>query len=107
MVRTEQNRQNMAISKYVTLKMTDVPSKHVWKIKESCYVYTTLRDFFVRHRSLFIRHESAMCGSRKYPPHLFPRGATEILKGGGTQKQTNSVVCNTGVFSVVTQRSSP
>ena len=21
--------------------MTDVPSKHVWKIKESCYVYTT------------------------------------------------------------------
>ena len=22
-----------AISKYVTLKMTDVPSKHVWKIK--------------------------------------------------------------------------
>ena len=33
-----------AISKYVTLKMTDVPSKHVWKIKESCYVYTNLRD---------------------------------------------------------------
>ena len=31
-----------AISKYVTLKMTDVPSKHVWKIKESCYVYTTI-----------------------------------------------------------------
>ena len=29
-----------AISKYVTLKMTDVPSKHVWKIKENCYVYT-------------------------------------------------------------------
>ena len=25
-----------AISKYVTLKMTDVPSKHGWKIKESC-----------------------------------------------------------------------
>ena len=94
----------MAISKYVTLKMTDVPSKHVWKIKESCYVYTTLRDFFVRHRSLFIRHESAMCGSRKYPPHLLSRGATDILKGGGTQKETNSVVCNTGVFSVVTQR---
>ena len=87
--------------------MTDVPSKHVWKIKESCYVYTTLRDFFVRHRSLFIRHESAMCGSRKYPPHLLPRGATDILKGGGTQKETNSVVCNTGVFSVVTQRPPP
>ena len=32
-----------AISKYVTLKMTDVPSKHVWKIKESCYVYTNSR----------------------------------------------------------------
>ena len=35
-----------AISKYVTLKMTDVPSKHVWKIKEICYVcyvcYTTI-----------------------------------------------------------------
>ena len=32
-----------AISKYVTLKMTDdVPSKHVWKIKESDYVYTTI-----------------------------------------------------------------
>ena len=31
-----------AISKYVTLKMTDVPSKHVWKIKESCNVYTTI-----------------------------------------------------------------
>ena len=31
-----------AISKYVTLKTTDVPSKHVWKIKESCYVYTTI-----------------------------------------------------------------
>ena len=31
-----------AISKYVTLKMTDVPSKHVWKIKKSCYVYTTI-----------------------------------------------------------------
>ena len=92
MVRTEE------ISKYVTLKMTDAPSKHVWKIKESCYVYTTLRDFFVRHRSLFIRHESAMCGSRKYPPHLLPRGATDILKGGGTQKETNSVVCNTGVL---------
>ena len=29
-------------SKYVTLKMTDVPSKHVWKIKESYYVYTTI-----------------------------------------------------------------
>ena len=29
-------------SKYVTLKMTDVPSKHVWKIKESCYVFTTI-----------------------------------------------------------------
>ena len=29
-------------SKYVTLKMTDVPSKHVWKIKESCYVYKTI-----------------------------------------------------------------
>ena len=29
-----------AISKYVTLKMADVPSKHIWKIKESCYVYT-------------------------------------------------------------------
>ena len=28
-----------AISKYVTLKMTDVPSKHVREIKESCYVY--------------------------------------------------------------------
>ena len=28
-------------SKCVTLKMTDVPSKHVWKIKKSCYVYTT------------------------------------------------------------------
>ena len=24
------------------VKMTDVPSKHVWKIKESCYVYTTV-----------------------------------------------------------------
>ena len=33
---------SMAISKYVTLKMTDVPSKHVWKIKESCYVHTTI-----------------------------------------------------------------
>ena len=31
-----------AISKYVTLKMTDVPSKHVWKITESCCVYTTI-----------------------------------------------------------------
>ena len=31
-----------AISKYVTLKMTDVPSKYVWKIKESCYVYAAL-----------------------------------------------------------------
>ena len=31
-----------AISKYVTLNMTDVPSKYVWKIKESCYVYTTI-----------------------------------------------------------------
>ena len=31
-----------AISKYVTLRMTDVPSKHVRKIKESCYVYTTI-----------------------------------------------------------------
>ena len=31
-----------AISKYVTLKMTDVLSKHVWKIKESCYVYTSI-----------------------------------------------------------------
>ena len=30
------------ISKYVTLKMTDVPSQHVWKIKESYYVYTTI-----------------------------------------------------------------
>ena len=31
-----------AISKYVTLKMTDVPSNCVWTIKESCYVYTTI-----------------------------------------------------------------
>ena len=31
-----------AISKYVTLKMMDVPWKHVWKIKKSCYVYTTI-----------------------------------------------------------------
>ena len=23
--------------------MTDVPSKHVWKIKESCYVYTNIK----------------------------------------------------------------
>ena len=37
-----------AISKYVTLKMTDVPSKHVWKIKESCYVYTTTKNFQCR-----------------------------------------------------------
>ena len=36
------NSNSTAISKYVTLKMTDVPSKHVWKIKESCYVYTTI-----------------------------------------------------------------
>ena len=31
-----------AISKYVTLKMTDVPSKHVREIKESCYVYAAI-----------------------------------------------------------------
>ena len=31
-----------AISKYVTLKMTDLLQKHVWKIKESCYVYMTI-----------------------------------------------------------------
>ena len=31
-----------AISKYVTLKMTDVPSKYVQKIKESCYVYAAI-----------------------------------------------------------------
>ena len=37
-----------AISKYVTLKMTDVPSKHVWKIKESCYVYTTVFGVFLK-----------------------------------------------------------
>ena len=40
------NLNSTAISKYVTLKMTDVPSKHVWKIKEICYVcyvcYTTI-----------------------------------------------------------------
>ena len=24
------------------VKMTDVPSKHVWEIKESCYVYATI-----------------------------------------------------------------
>ena len=30
-----------AISKYVTLKMTDVPSKHVWKIEQS-YVFTIM-----------------------------------------------------------------
>ena len=34
-----------AISKYVTLKMMDVPSKHVWKIKESCYVYTKISGY--------------------------------------------------------------
>ena len=28
--------------KICKLKMTDVPSKHVWKIKESCYVYTAI-----------------------------------------------------------------
>ena len=27
---------------FESLKMTDVASKHVWKIKESCYVYTTI-----------------------------------------------------------------
>ena len=35
-------------NKYVTLKMTDVPSKHVWKIKESCYVYTTKETSIVK-----------------------------------------------------------
>ena len=31
-----------ATSKYVTLKMTDVSSKHVREIKESCYVYVAI-----------------------------------------------------------------
>ena len=26
--------------------MTDVPSKHVWKIKESCYVYAAIYRVF-------------------------------------------------------------
>ena len=28
--------------------MTDVPSKHVWKIQESCYVYTTVFGVFLK-----------------------------------------------------------
>ena len=40
--KTARALNSTAISKYVTLKMTDVPSKHVWKIKESCYFYTTI-----------------------------------------------------------------
>ena len=39
-----------AISKYVTLKMTDEPSKHVWKIKESCYFYTTINCIQLSYR---------------------------------------------------------
>ena len=32
--------------------MTDVPSKHVWKIKETCYVYTTKYDWQIRQPKL-------------------------------------------------------
>ena len=39
-----------AISKYVTLKMTDVPSRHVWKIKESCYVLNIKKKIRVFNR---------------------------------------------------------
>ena len=50
-----------AISKCVTLKMTDVPSKHVWKIKDSCYVYTS--DIFV-----YVKLHSP-CKACKLKPH--------------------------------------
>ena len=41
-VRNVTNFVTTAISKYVILKMTEVSSKHVWQIKESCYVYVAI-----------------------------------------------------------------
>ena len=33
--------------------MADVPSKHVWKIKESCYVYATVYSPFLMPKVVF------------------------------------------------------
>ena len=66
-----------AISKYVTLKMTDVPSKHVWKIKESCYVYTNLRDQLLSS-VLFIVYRSQTISL----PHLLRNLTIYLLETG-------------------------
>ena len=49
-------RDSTAISQHVTLKMTDVPAKHVWYTEESYFVYAAI---YIAIETLWIHIDKA------------------------------------------------
>ena len=58
--------------------MTDVPSKHVWKIKESCYVYTTISTTELSTAAVFAQSVKRVTAEREVAGSI--PGAGPILR---------------------------